>query len=86
MGTTQPTGTRLSIEMSGDARRRIRRAAAKRKVSMRRYVLEAVQAQLSKEAESDRAAKGSMLALTAQTDPVLAHLWNNSKDAAYDRL
>ena len=86
MGITQPTRTRLSMEVSADARRRIRRAAAKRKVSMRRYVLEAVQARLSKEVGAERAAKGSLPALTAQTDPVLAQLWNNSKDAAYDRL
>jgi hypothetical protein len=26
------------------------------------------------------------LALTAQADPVLAGLWDNEKDAAYDRL
>ncbi len=26
------------------------------------------------------------LALTAQADPVLAELWDNEKDAAYDRL
>jgi hypothetical protein len=26
------------------------------------------------------------LALTAMTDPVLAHLWDNPKDAAYDDL
>ena len=28
----------------------------------------------------------SLLAMTAQADPVLAELWNNPKDAAYDRL
>ncbi len=27
-----------------------------------------------------------LLALTAQADPVLAELWDNEKDAAYDRL
>ncbi len=27
-----------------------------------------------------------LLALTAQADPVLAGLWDNEKDAAYDRL
>ena len=27
-----------------------------------------------------------VLALTAQADPVLAGLWDNEKDAAYDRL
>ncbi len=26
------------------------------------------------------------LALSAQTDPVLAGIWDNEKDAAYDRL
>mgnify|MGYP001144913218 CR=1 FL=1 len=28
----------------------------------------------------------NMLALTARADPVLAELWNNDKDAAYDRI
>ncbi len=27
-----------------------------------------------------------LLALTAQADPVLAELWDNEKDSAYDRL
>jgi hypothetical protein len=27
-----------------------------------------------------------LLALTAQADPVLAELWDNEKDAAYDQL
>ena len=27
-----------------------------------------------------------LLALTAEADPVLAELWDNEKDAAYDRL
>jgi len=26
------------------------------------------------------------MTLTAKTDPVLAELWDNSKDSAYDRL
>ena len=29
---------------------------------------------------------GSLLTLTAATDPVLAELWDNEKDAAYDRV
>ncbi len=28
----------------------------------------------------------NMLALTARADPVLAELWDNDKDAAYDRI
>jgi hypothetical protein len=27
-----------------------------------------------------------LVALTAKVDPVLANLWDNDKDAAYDRL
>ncbi|MCL0073161.1 helix-turn-helix domain-containing protein [Dehalococcoidia bacterium] len=27
-----------------------------------------------------------LLALTSLTDPVLAEIWNNDKDAAYDRI
>jgi len=29
---------------------------------------------------------GNMLVLTARADPVLAELWDNDKDAAYDRI
>ena len=29
---------------------------------------------------------GNMLALTARADPMLAELWDNDKDAAYDRI
>ena len=29
---------------------------------------------------------GALLALTAATDPVLAEIWDNEKDAAYDRI
>jgi excisionase family DNA binding protein len=29
---------------------------------------------------------GLLLTLTAATDPVLAELWDNERDAAYDRL
>jgi hypothetical protein len=31
-------------------------------------------------------AKEGLVALSARTDPVLAELWDNEKDAAYDRL
>lgn len=29
---------------------------------------------------------GALLTLTARADPVLAQLWDNDKDAAYDRV
>ena len=73
---------RISLDVVPAMRRRLRLAAAKRDVSVRQYVLEAIEARLLEELEEDEAGK----VLTAATDPVLAELWDNDKDAAYDRL
>ncbi len=35
---------------------------------------------------SESGATEELLALTAESDPVLAGLWDNERDAAYDRL
>jgi uncharacterized protein (DUF1778 family) len=85
MAATQQKRARLSIDLSLEARRRIRMAAAKRDLSIRQYVLEAVQERL-KEDLGEEVARENLLALTAHADPVLAELWDNPKDAAYDRL
>ena len=85
MATTQEKRARLSIDLSLEARRRIRMAAAKRDLCIRQYVLEAVQDRLQKDL-GEEGAKEHLLALTARADPVLAELWDNPKDAAYDRL
>jgi len=85
MAATQQKRVRLSIDLSFEARRRIRKAAAKRDLSVRQYVLEAVQERV-KEDLSEEMARENLLALTARADPVLAELWDNPKDAAYDRL
>ena len=74
---------RLSIDVSPDARRRIRIAAARRDLSIRAYVVEAVQARLREDLGED--AEG-VLTLTAAADPVLAELWDNRRDGAYDDL
>jgi uncharacterized protein (DUF1778 family) len=74
---------RLSIDVSPEIRRRLRLAAAKRDLSVRQYILEALEERLG---EDLGAAEDGLLALTAQADPVLAALWANEKDAAYDRL
>jgi uncharacterized protein (DUF1778 family) len=73
---------RISVDVSPEVRRRLRLAAAKRDVTIRRYVLDAVEEQL----RQDLGDTESELALTAKTDPVLADLWDNPKDAAYDNL
>jgi hypothetical protein len=64
-------------------RRRLRLAAARRDVTVRQYVLDAIEERL----REDLGIEGEpALALTRKTDPVLADLWDNAKDAAYDRL
>jgi len=74
---------RISLDVDPEVRRRIRLAAAKQDVSVRQYIMDALQERLQEDLgeEGDR-----LVALTAKADPVLAALWNNDKDAAYDRL
>lgn len=74
---------RISIDVQPEIRRRLRLAAAKRDLTLRQYVLEAIEDRL-REDLGDGAEW--MLALTAKADPVLAELWDNRRDAAYDRL
>ena len=85
VATTPEKRPRLSIDLSREARRRIRMAAAKRDLSIRQYVLEAVQERLKADLGEEQA-RATLLALTAHADPVLAALWDNPQDAAYDRL
>ncbi len=73
---------RISIDVEPELRRRIRLGAAKHDLSVRQYLLEAIEARLREDlGEHEEAAL-----LTAATDPVLAELWDNPQDAAYDRL
>ena len=74
---------RISLDVLPEVRRRLRLAAAKRDVTVRQYVIEAVEERLR---EDLGYAEEEMLALTRKTDPVLADLWDNVKDSAYDRL
>lgn len=73
---------RLSIDLAPERRRRLRLAAAKRDLTVRQYVLETLEERLRKDLGTD--AEG-LLELTAKADPVLAALWGNPKDPAYDR-
>jgi uncharacterized protein (DUF1778 family) len=72
---------RISIDVHPTMRRRLRLAAAKRDLTIRRYVLESIEERLREDLGEDEEA-----ALTAKTDPVLGELWDNPRDAAYDRL
>ena len=82
--TSDLTRARLSIDVSREARRRIRLAAARRDQSIRQYVWEAVEARLQDDLARERSTGVS--ALTESSDPVLAELWDNPSDAEYDKL
>lgn len=73
---------RISVDVMPEVRRRLRLAAAKRDVTVRQYVVEAIEERL----REDVGEEAELTALTAETDQVLAELWDNPRDAAYDRL
>jgi uncharacterized protein (DUF1778 family) len=74
---------RISIDVVPETRRRLRLAAAKRDLTVRQYILQVLEERLQEDLGAE--AEG-LLALTAGADPVLARLWDNPKDAEYDRL
>jgi uncharacterized protein (DUF1778 family) len=80
---SSPKRPRLSVDVSPSLRRRLRVAAARRDVTVGKYVLTALERQLQQDVRED---SDAILALTAAADPVLAELWDNPRDAAYDRL
>ena len=84
MITTRTRGARLSIDVPTEARRRIRIAAARRDQSIREYVWQAVEAKLRRDL-ADETPAADFVALHERDDPVLADLWDNPKDAAYDK-
>ncbi len=73
----------ISIDVDSGLRKRLRLAAARHDLTIRQYVLRA----LEKRLREDLGADGEgLLVLTADADPLLARLWGNPKDAQYDRL
>ena len=73
---------RISVDVPPIVRRRLRLAAARRDLTVRQYLLEAIEERLREDLDDTDGA----LALTSKTDPVLAELWDNRRDAQYDRL
>ena len=74
---------RISVDVQPRIRRRLRRAAAKRDLTIGRYVLQAIEERLRKDLGDHVKESGD---LTASADPMLAGLWDNRKDAEYDRF
>jgi hypothetical protein len=85
MATMHQRRARFSIDVSREARRRIRIAAAKRDKSIHEYVWEAVEARLKHDLVDELSA-ADLVPLNERADPVLAAVWNNPKDSAYDKL
>lgn len=74
---------RLSIDVDPRVRRRLRIAAARRDVSVRSYVIEAIEERVRLDLGDD---EEGLLSLSASSDPVLAKAWGDPKDDAYDRI
>ena len=77
------TALRTVIDVAPELRRRLRLAAAKRDLTLRQYVLDAIEERLE---EDLGASGGEEAALSEKNDPVLAELWRNRRDARYDDL
>ena len=73
----------ISIHVQPQIHRRLRLAAAKHDLTIGRYVLHVIEERLRGDlGDDDKAPWG----VAASADPVLAELWDNRKDAEYDRL
>lgn len=72
---------RLSIDVLPAEHCLIKMYAAQHGVSIRVYVLESVRKRLADDEEQRQLAS-----MTSLAGPVLKELWDNGKDAAYDKL
>jgi predicted transcriptional regulator len=68
---------RLTIDLEPALHGRLKVVAARRRTTMRRYCVEAIESRLAEEPAAY---------LTAAEAPVLAALWDNEDDAVYDDL
>ncbi len=73
------------MDVSTETRRQLKLAAAKKDVSLREYVLSALESRLTEDLK-ELEENGGLYLLTAVSDPVLAEIWDNERDAAYDRF
>jgi len=74
---------RVSIDVRPQEHRQIKLFATLSGQTIREFVLESIRTRMRQEQEA-----GGVSALTKHldTDPVLKALWENERDAAYDRL
>lgn len=74
---------RLSIDVLPEEHRQIKAYAALYGKTIREYVLECVQKKLRKEAERKEL---SNISAYPDKDPILHSVWENKKDAEYDKI
>lgn len=79
----KPKRPRISVDIEPTLRRQLRLAAARKDITIKQYVIEAIVERLRRDTRESADASD---VLTAATDPVLADVWDNEFDAAYDRL
>jgi uncharacterized protein (DUF1778 family) len=72
---------RLTIDLPASEHRKIKAYAAYKGESLREFVLESIKTRMERDAE-----EGDFLSIMTKTTTLLEDLWNNKKDAAYDRL
>lgn len=81
--TSHAKRPRISIDVASETRLRLRIAAAQHDLTVRQYILGILEERLEQDLGKER---HGFLALDSDADPVLARLWDNPRDAAYDRL
>ena len=74
---------RLSIDVLPEEHRQIKAYAALYGKTMREYVLECVQKKLLEETEQKEL---SNISAYPDKDPILNSVWENKKDAEYDKM
>ena len=77
------TRERLSIDVLPEEHKQIKVYAALHDETIREYVIESVRERLCREAGEREL---SALTIHLDQDPVLKKLWDNEKDAAYDKI
>ncbi len=74
---------RLSIDVLPEEHKQIKVYATLHGETIREYVIKSIRERLRQEAEEREL---SSLTIRLDQDPVLKELWDNEKDAAYDRI
>ncbi len=72
---------RLSIDVKPEEHRLIKMYAARKGMTIRLYVLESIRQRLVQENESKE-----LSFMTQNASPALKQIWDNDKDADYDKL